>query len=234
MAEIIFEKLLVRLLAGNQMKVEQEGADISCLQFETTAMKQFFLLAFFVFTLIGVTAFVGVSHVDQTKSFHNHLKKKSLGISIVLYQVGKAEKIDDLSDLEKQMDKSKSVNLYKATQDLAIIFMNTADPYSNTAALSYKMLFGAYVEKQVGDKIINGFVPTPEVATVCDWMKKHRIDSFEGFSKMYESLSKEAKQELEDIGADDKKHLFEGYVRPLTQFYLTTLKNHNAIVICGE
>lgn len=157
-----------------------------------------------------------------------------MGISIVLYRVGKSDKIEDLSNLEKQIDKSKSVNLYKITQDLGIIFMNTADPYSDTAALPYKMLFGTYVEKQIGDRVINGFVSTTEVATVCDWIKKHKIDNFEGFLKMYGSLSKEAKLELEDIGADDAKNLFNGYVQPLTQFYFAALKDSNSIVICGE
>jgi hypothetical protein len=157
-----------------------------------------------------------------------------MGISIVLYRVDKSNSIEDLSNLEKQMDRSKSVNLYKITQDLGIIFMNTADPYTDTSAVPFKMLFGTYVEKQVGDRVINGFVSTSDVSMICDWIKKHKIDSFEGFSKMYNDLSKEAKQELENIGADDKNNLFNGYVQPLTQFYFSALKNKNSIVICGE
>ena len=51
---------------------------------------------------------------------------------------------------------------------------------------------------------------------------------------MYDALSQEAKQELEDIGSGDKKSLFEGYVQPLTEFYFAALKDNNAIVICGE
>jgi len=90
------------------------------------------------------------------------------------------------------------------------------------------------LEKQVGDRVINGFVSTTQVATVCDWIKRHKIDNFEGFSKMYDNLSKEAKQELNDIGTEDKKSLFNGYVLPLTKFYHTALKDKNSIVICGE
>jgi hypothetical protein len=159
-----------------------------------------------------------------------------LGISIVLYRVDKADKIDDLSNLEKQMDKSKSVNLYKDTEYLGIIFMNKANPYNDTAALAYKILFGNYVEKEIGYRVINGFVSTTEVVTICDWIKKYDIDSYKGFETMFDNLSKHAKQALEDIGvgADEKKCLFDAYVQSLTQFYFSALKDNNSIVICGE
>jgi hypothetical protein len=197
-------------------------------------MRRFLYSAFFVLTIIGSASFNIFSYVEPTKQLHHRINNHPLGISIVLYRVGKANKVDDLSNLEKQLDKSKSVNLYKITQDLGVIFMNTADPYSDTAALPYKMLFGTFVEKQAGDRVVNGFVSTSEVAIICNWIKNNKIDSFEGFSRMYDSLSKEAKQELEDIGADDKKNLFSGYVEPLTKFYFAALKDTNSIVICGE
>jgi len=159
-----------------------------------------------------------------------------LGISIVLYRVDKAEKIDDLSNLEKQMDKSKSVNLYKITEDLGIIFMNTPNPYLDTEVLPYKILFGNYVEKEIDYRVINGFVSSIEVVAICDWIKKYNIDNYKGFETMFDNLSKEAQQALEDIGvgADDKKGLFDAYVQPLTQFYFAALKDNNSIVICGE
>jgi hypothetical protein len=112
--------------------------------------------------------------------------------------------------------------------------MNTVDPFSETSALPYKMLFGSFVELEAGDRIVNGFNSTTEVAKICEWIQKNKIDSFEGFSKLYDSLSTAAKQELEDIGADDKKSIFEGYVRPLTQFYFSARNDMNSIVICGE
>jgi hypothetical protein len=187
-----------------------------------------------VLTIIALTAFTTSSQLDRPNKFHQNNKLQPMGVSIVLYRVGKADRIEDLYNLDKQMDKSKSINLYKITQDLGIIFMNTVDPYNDTAAIPFKLLYGTYVEKQVDDRIVNGFVSTLEVATICDWIKKHKIDHFEGFSKMYDSLSKEAKTELEDIGADDKKSLFTGYVQPLTQFYFAAFKDKNSIVICGE
>lgn len=197
-------------------------------------MRQIITFMFFALTIISLTSFSIISAGDRTTKYDHHKNSQPLGISIVFYRVGKADKIDDLSNLEKQIDKSKSVNLYKVTQDLGIILMNTADPYSDTNTLPYKMLFGNFVEKQVGDRVINGFVSTMEVSTICEWIKKHRVDSYDGFSKLYNNLSKEAKQELNDIGADDKKSLFNGYVQPLVHFYFSALKESNSIIICGE
>jgi hypothetical protein len=53
---------------------------------------------------------------------------------------------------------------------------------------------------------------------------------------MFDNLSKEAQQAIEDIGvgADDKKGLFDAYIQPLTQFYFAALRDNNSIVICGE
>lgn len=197
-------------------------------------MKQYLFPLFFASVIIFLSAFSNQSKVNISTHYYLKTKSQPLGISIILYRVGKADRMEDLSNLEKEMDKSKSVNLDKITQDLGIIFMNTADPYSDTVALPYKMLFGNYVEKQVGYRVINGFLSTSEVAKICNWIHEHKINSFEGFSKMYDVLSPEAKQELEDIGADNKEGLFNGYVEPLTQFYFDALRDHNAIVICGE
>jgi hypothetical protein len=197
-------------------------------------MKQFLGLTLFALAIICLTSFANRSYLNDTNQFLLQKKSKPVGISIVLYRVGKADKIDELSNVEKQMDKSKSVNLYKITEDLGIIFMNTDDPYSDMEALPYIMLFGNYVEKQVGHRVINGFVSTQQVGTICEWIKKNKIEHFEGFSKIYDNLSKEAKQALEDIGAGDKKELFEGYAKPLTQFYFDALKDKNSVVICGE
>ncbi|HEX8332562.1 MAG TPA: hypothetical protein VF622_08060 [Segetibacter sp.] len=185
-------------------------------------------------TVISTSSFTSATHVD-TLTYSNHsLKTHPLGVSIVLYRVGKAEKVDDLSNLEKQMDKLKSVNLYKITEDLGLIFLNTADPYGNEQTLPYKMLFGTYVSKTIGDRVVNGFISTTEVVKICDWIKKNKIESFEGFSKIYDKLSIDTKQALIDIGSEDKKALFDGYVKPLTEFYFEALKDKNSIVICGE
>jgi hypothetical protein len=47
-----------------------------------------------------------------------------MGISINLYRVGKAEKLEDLKDLEDQIAQraDTKVDLYKITGDLAVIY----------------------------------------------------------------------------------------------------------------
>ena len=183
-----------------------------------------------ILTVIGLN----VPASSNAKFSSIRLKTRPVGISICLYRVGTANNIQELSNLEKHIDKANCVNLYKITEDLAIIFMDTNDPYSNMGALPYKMLFGNVVKKQAGDLMINGFIPTEEVARICAWIRKTRIDNFDGFSEMYDKLSKDSKQQLEDIGADDKKSLFTGYVEPLTEFYFAALREKNSIVICVE
>lgn len=67
---------------------------------------------------------------------------KSMGISINVYLTQKAEKLDDIKDLENQITKTTNtkVDLYKFTSDLAIIFLNSTDPYTNQNTIPYKML----------------------------------------------------------------------------------------------
>ena len=197
-------------------------------------MSKLLFLFLSTLTVISLSSFTSAAHVDTTTYFNHPLKTHPLGISIVLYRVGKAEKVEELLNLEKQMDKLKSVNLYKITEDLGIIFMNTADPYKDEHALPYKVLFGTHVSKPIGDRVVSGFISTSEVVTICDWIKKTKIESFKGFSKIYDKLSSGAKQALIDIGSEDKKDLFDGYVKPLTEFYFAALKDKNSIVICGE
>jgi len=157
-----------------------------------------------------------------------------MGISIVLYRVKSASRIEQLTDLSKIMDKRKSVNLYKITQDLGIIFFNKPNPYADTAAIAYKIFYGHFVEKQVPFGTVNGFLPSQEVAAICNWLKSNKLDSFQGFSKMYDKLSSASKKELFDIGADTKEGLYNGYVAPLFKFYFDALRDNNSIVFCGE
>jgi hypothetical protein len=157
-----------------------------------------------------------------------------MGISIVLYRVKSASKFEQLTDLSKQMDKRKSVNLYKVTQDLGIIFFNKANPYADTSAIPYKIFYGHFVERQVAFGTVNGFLASSEVESICNWLQTNKLDSFKGFSKMYDKLSPTSKKELLDIGADTKEGLYNGYVAPLYKFYFDALRDKNAIVFCGE
>ena len=157
-----------------------------------------------------------------------------MGISIVLYRVATANEFEELKNLTSQIDPSKSVNLYQVTQDLGIIFMNTANPYRNTMTVQYRMLYGKYLDEKAGNRIINGFVSSKEIISICEWIRNTKVDTYDGFSQMYDNLSKDALQELIEIGADDKESLFSAYIQPLTLFYLSALEEKNSIIICGE
>ena len=170
---------------------------------------------------------------------NSNIKKhfqKTMGISINLYRIGKAEKLDDIKDLENQIAKTTDtkVDLYKITSDLAVIFLNSTDPYSNQNTIPYKMLFGKEAHKSVHAGEVGGFLPSSEIPGITKWIKTNKIETFEGFSKMYDNLSKEVKKELEEMGSDDKVSLFNGYVRPLVVLYFTALENQNSVVFIGQ
>jgi len=159
-----------------------------------------------------------------------------MGISINLYRLPKAEKLDDINDLENQIAKTTDtkVDLYKITGELAVIFLNSVNPYSDTSTIPYKMLYGRQIHKSVSVGEIGGFLPSSEIPEITKWIKNNKIETFNGFSKMYDSLSEEVKKELEEMGTDDKISLFTGYIRPLVILYFTALENENSVVFIGQ
>lgn len=166
----------------------------------------------------------------------NKHTQKTMGISINLYRLSKAEKLDDIKDLESQIAKTTDtkVDLYKITSDLAVIFLNSTDPYSNTNTIPYKMLFGKQARKSVSVGEVGGFLPSADIPEITKWIKANKIETFDGFSKLYDNLSPEVKKELEEMGSDDKVSLFNGYVRPLVVLYFTALENQNSVVFIGQ
>ncbi|MDR6782311.1 hypothetical protein [Pedobacter africanus] len=162
-------------------------------------------------------------------------KQTTFGISINLYRVGKAEKFEDLKDIEIQIAKTKDtkVDLYKMTSDLGMIFLNTTDPFINEDTIPYKMLFGRSVRKSVSVGDIGGFLPSSEIIEIAKWIKSNKIETFDGFSKMYDGLSTEVKKELKQLGTEDKVTLFNAYVRPLVILYFTALENQNSVIFIG-
>ena len=166
---------------------------------------------------------------------NNHIQK-TVGISINLYRLSKAERLDDIKDLENQIAKTTDtkVNLYKITSDLAVIFLNSTDPYSNQNTIPYKMLFGKQAHQSVSVGEIGGFLPSTEIPEIAKWIKINKIETFDGFSKMYDNLSVEVKKELEEMGSEDKVSLFNAYVRPLVVLYFTALENQNSVVFIGQ
>jgi hypothetical protein len=209
---------------------------------QTIILKQFLIIPFIWGALNNGQTEKSKFHCLQTTSEPkktlalNLNKSKNMGISINLYRVGKAEKFEDLKDLESQIVKTEDtkVDLYRITEDLAIIFLNTNDPYKDTNTIPYKMLYGRHCEKNISIGDIGGFLPSSEIPEITKWIKANKIETFDGFSKMYDSLSIDVKEQLEDMGTDDKVSLFNGYVRPLTVLYFTALENQNSVIFVGQ
>lgn len=159
-----------------------------------------------------------------------------MGISINLYRVSKAEKFSELSNPEKEINDSvhKKVDLYKMTQDLAVIFLNKPDPFEDVNTIPYKMLFGNFIMETAGDRQVSGFLPTSEINPIADWINSNQLHNPQGFFDIYNTLSAEVKKELEDIGSPDKEELYNFYVRPLSDFYLAAQRENNSVIITGE
>ena len=206
-------------------------------------LRQLLIVPFLFIGILKKQQFVKINQDASNRNVgtrHNSTNKnqlqKTMGISINLYRVNKAEKLNDLKDLENQISKTTDtrVNLYKITSDLAVIFLNTTDPYSNSNTIPYKMLFGRHAKQSVSVGEIGGFLPSSDIPEIAKWIKSNKIETFDGFSKMYDNLSKEVKKELEEMGSDDKVSLFNGYVRPLVVLYFTALENQNSVLCIGQ
>lgn len=207
-----------------------------------TALLKCFLFVPFVFSTLrndqqnNSNLYSFAEHIVTQNPLTSNNNQINMSISINLYRVGKSEKLDDIKDLESQIAKTADtkVDLYKITGDLAMIFLNTTDPFSNPNTIPYKMLYGKPIHRSVSVGEIGGFIPSSEIAEITKWIKKNKIETFDGFSKMYDDLSKEVKKELDEMGTDDKVALFNGYVRPLVVLYFTALENQNSVVFIGQ
>ena len=159
-----------------------------------------------------------------------------MGISINLYRLRASENISELNNLESEIESAKDskVDLYKMTQDLAVIFLNTVDPFSNISTIPYKMLFGNPVTATADWRVIGGFIPSSEIKMITGWISENNLNSFEGFTEMYNDLSAEVKNELYEIGSPDAAELYNGYVKPMTDFYFAADTENNSVVVCCE
>lgn len=158
-----------------------------------------------------------------------------MGISIVLYRVGQAEKFEDLVKLEQQLESedANSIDLYKMYHDLALIFTNNVNPYGNIDSPGYKVLFGNPIRMNVGANEVGGFISTSEVKELDNWIKSNSLNTQQGFIQMLRGLSPEVLYELVEIGDNDFMTLYS-YVEILAGLYDAAKKENNALIICAE
>ncbi len=153
-----------------------------------------------------------------------------------LYRTDKAEKFEDLIDVENQLARREDtkVDLYKIAGDLAVVLLNDTDPFNDADTIEYRMLFGQRVRTQVDFADIGGFLPSSEIPKITSWIKEKSLHTYDGFSKIYDNVSEEVRQWLLDMGTDEKYGLYAGYVRPLAILYFTALENENSVIFEGE
>jgi len=157
-----------------------------------------------------------------------------MSISILLYRVSQAEKIDDLTDLEKQLEDGMDqyTDLYKMYHDLALIFSNSIHPYANPQAIEYRAIFGNPHRLNVGANEIGGFIPSSQIPEINAWIKEKGLNSPQGFYRMYDNLNADVQEELLEISSVPKEDLYL-YVKELTDLYEAAEQGHNSIVICA-
>lgn len=159
-----------------------------------------------------------------------------MSISISLHRTPTAYDPYEISNLQALLEDSsrESLDLYKMTEDLAIIFHNDPDPFNDTETFPYIMLFGAINPELPDIPQVGGFIPTVIVEMINQWIDKEQISTWDGFEKMYDNLSPESKTQLEEISSPDKKDLYDGYVAPLVKFYRKANEEKNSIFVCGR
>lgn len=77
-------------------------------------------------------------------------------------------------------------------------------------------------------------MPAAEIAEIAKWIKSNKIETSNGFSEMYDNLSEEVIELLEEMGTDDKESLFDGYVKPLVDLFFAALENKNSVLFIGQ
>ncbi|MDB5231507.1 MAG: hypothetical protein JWN76_2312 [Chitinophagaceae bacterium] len=73
------------------------------------------------------------------------------------------------------------------------------------------MLFGNYIELDTTRGQIGGFIPSSEVASITEWIKENKINTFAGLEKLYDSLSPEVQNALRVLGVRANTN----YLRPI-------------------
>jgi hypothetical protein len=196
-------------------------------------MKWLLLLALTHFNTTSLNTCL--NYVQLTKL--NNVKTKTLGISIYLYSLPKADSIEAFKDLDAELKsiKQKFLCIDQAGEDLAIIFTNESEPFFATNSIPYKMLYGRKCEKESNVvSLIAGFLSTKEVVEVERWIKEKKLETFEGFELMYRKLSDSSLERLKEIGSENTTKLYNSYVEPLVEFYLNARRNNSSVLFVGS
>lgn len=158
-----------------------------------------------------------------------------MSVSILLYRVGTAAKIDELVDLEQQLESgdARNADLYKMYHELAFVFSNSVTPFSDQKAIEYRVIFGTPHRLNVGNNEVCGFISSSEVVELNAWIKSNQLNTPRGFFKMYDNLSADVLEVMEEFSTAEREDLYV-YVKELTDLYEAAEQENNSIVVCAE
>jgi hypothetical protein len=160
-----------------------------------------------------------------------------MGMSLVMYGIRDSNSIQTENDLEEQIESNldTSVNLYKIYTDLAMVLTNNVEPFDMTDSMGFKAVMGIAGKGQleIGWRGVVGFLTNNQASEVLDWLKSLNINSEDTFLEFYDKLDEEVKETLSDYGSE-KDELFEGYLKPLLEFYNMVVQEKKAIIFCVE
>jgi hypothetical protein len=157
-----------------------------------------------------------------------------MGVEINLYPVRKAQRIDEIDNLEEEIDQARdnAGYLYKIYHDLLIVLQDAADPYEDESTLAYKAVMGNRIPDGYTWEHV-GFVPFEEVEVIYKWLKELNIGTPEGFENLYNNRGEEAREELEYIGTDSWEEIYP-YAEILVKVYDYAHEKQCAMVVLAE
>ena len=159
-----------------------------------------------------------------------------------LYRIKGAEHIDHIDDLETELEKASEyyVELHDIISALGNIVLNKNYPLDKETqkSIPHKFVCGNSEMQPVGEHYIYGYVNSNEVKEIADWIIETKINTFEGFSLMYDNISENVKVNLYnrnyysvDLSAEV---IFYLYVKPMTEFYFDAVENNNSVVLLTD
>lgn len=157
-----------------------------------------------------------------------------MGVEINLYPVRKAQKIEEIINLEEEIDQAKdnAAYLYKRYHDLLIVLQqDAADPYEDESTIAFRAVMGNCIPDMPWEHV--GFVPFEEVEAIHAWLQELKIDTPEGFENLYNRCGEEARDELDSIGSDNWEEIYP-YAQGLVKVYDYAYKMQCSIVVLAE
>lgn len=162
-----------------------------------------------------------------------------MGINLIQYHLPSSQQLSAISDLEKTINEAENtrLNLRKEYHTIAIILNNDTNYEDNPQSFYYKMMYGTYPgEISISQQCV-GYLSSNEVKEIQEKIVELKLESFDDFQALYNSLKPEVINHLTSsglIGDMTLKDLHDHYVLNFVKFYELANQNSNAVLVCIE